>query len=110
MPSTRTSATGEPRQRRPDLCGRKDHELEEIFVPALGMAMEEATLLEWLKQPGDTITPGDPIAVIETDKSTIEIEAESAGILGAHLYEAGTAVPVGTPITHVLEATDLEPE
>lgn len=81
--------------------------MEEIFVPALGMAMEEATLIEWLKQPGDTVSAGDAVAVVDTDKSTIEIEAETDGILGPHLYEVGSAVPVGAPITHVLPGTDV---
>jgi pyruvate/2-oxoglutarate dehydrogenase complex dihydrolipoamide acyltransferase (E2) component len=76
--------------------------MEEIFVPALGMAMEEATLVEWLRQPGDAIAAGDLIAVIDTDKSTVEIEAETAGTLGPHLFEAGATVPVGTAIAHVL--------
>lgn len=76
--------------------------MEEIFVPALGMAMEEATLVEWLRQPGDAIAAGDLIAVIDTDKSTVEIEAETAGTLGPHLFEAGSTVPVGTAIAHVL--------
>jgi pyruvate/2-oxoglutarate dehydrogenase complex dihydrolipoamide acyltransferase (E2) component len=80
--------------------------VEEIFVPALGMAMEEATLVEWLKQPGDPVNPGDAVAVVDTDKSTIEIEAETAGVLGQHLYEIGSAVPVGVAITHVLSGTD----
>jgi pyruvate dehydrogenase E2 component (dihydrolipoamide acetyltransferase) len=80
--------------------------VEEIFVPALGMAMEEATLVEWLKQPGDPIDAGDAVAVVDTDKSTIEIEAETAGVLGQHLFEVGSAVPVGVAITHVLSETD----
>lgn len=80
--------------------------MEEIFVPALGMAMEEATLLEWVKQPGDPVAAGDVVAVVETDKSTIEIEAESAGKLGPHLFEAGSVVPVGTAIAHILDGPD----
>jgi len=80
--------------------------VEEIFVPAVGMALEEATLVEWLKQPGDVVGAGDAVAVVDTDKSTIEIEAETNGVLGPHLYEVGAAVPVGSPITHVLADTD----
>lgn len=80
--------------------------MEEIFVPALGMAMEEATLVEWLKQPGDAVSAGDAVAVVDTDKSTIEIEAETDGVLGPHLFAVGAAVPVGTPITHVLAGPD----
>jgi pyruvate dehydrogenase E2 component (dihydrolipoamide acetyltransferase) len=80
--------------------------VEEIFVPALGMAMEEATMVEWLKQPGDTVSAGEAVAVVDTDKSTIEIEAETDGVLGPHLFEVGAAVPVGTPITHVLPVAE----
>lgn len=77
--------------------------MEEIFVPALGMAMEEATLVEWLKHPGDAVSAGDVLAVVDTDKATIDIEAETTGTLGPHLFPAGAAVPVGSAITHVLE-------
>jgi len=83
--------------------------MEEIFIPALGMAMEEATLVEWLKQPGDAVAAGDPVAVIETDKSTLDVEAESAGTLGPHLFEAGGPVPVGAVITHVLADGEAAP-
>jgi pyruvate dehydrogenase E2 component (dihydrolipoamide acetyltransferase) len=76
--------------------------MEEIFIPALGMAMEEATLVEWLRQPGDAIASGDIVAVVDTDKSTIDIEAEADGTLGPHLFEAGTSVPVGVAIAHIL--------
>lgn len=77
--------------------------MEEIFIPATGMAMEEAELLQWLKQPGDTIAVGDPIATIETDKVTVDIEAETAGVLDAHLVTAGTLVAAGVVITRVLQ-------
>jgi pyruvate/2-oxoglutarate dehydrogenase complex dihydrolipoamide acyltransferase (E2) component len=49
--------------------------MEEIFVPALGMAMDNAMLLEWLKQPGDAVNAGDVVAVIETDKTTLDLPA-----------------------------------
>jgi pyruvate dehydrogenase E2 component (dihydrolipoamide acetyltransferase) len=76
--------------------------VEEIFVPALGMAMEEATLVDWLKQPGDTIDVGDVIAEIETDKSTLELSATTSGRLGAHRASAGAMVAVGSTVTVVL--------
>ena len=42
--------------------------MEEIFVPALGMAMDNAVLLEWTKQPGDQVNAGEAVAVIETKR------------------------------------------
>ena len=78
--------------------------MEEIFVPALGMAMEQAILVEWLKQPGDPVEAGEDIALIETDKSTVELTATTSGHLGAHRFEAGANVPVGSTITEVLAA------
>jgi len=76
--------------------------VEEIFIPALGMAMEEATLTEWVKQPGDVIAAGDVIALVETDKVILDVQAETAGVLGPHLFSSGAVLPVGTVITHVL--------
>jgi pyruvate dehydrogenase E2 component (dihydrolipoamide acetyltransferase) len=78
--------------------------VEEIFVPALGMAMEQAILVEWLKEPGDPVAAGDDIALIETDKSTVELTATTSGHLGEHRFEAGANVPVGSTITEVLTA------
>ena len=56
--------------------------MEEIFVPALGMAMSEAVLLAWLKEPGDAVDAGEVIAEVETDKSVLEISASAARRLG----------------------------
>ena len=46
--------------------------MEEIFVPASGMAMEEALLVEWLKEPGASVEAGECVALVETDKTTVE--------------------------------------
>lgn len=82
--------------------------MEEIFVPALGMAMEEATLIEWIKAPGDRVEPGDPVAEIETDKSTLELAATTAGTLGIHRAEPGAVVEVGATIAVVLAEGESE--
>lgn len=82
--------------------------MEEIFVPALGMAMDNAVLLEWLKQPGDSINVGDAVAVIETDKTTMEIAAETSGVLGKHRYAINDEVPAGNTITVVLSPGEVE--
>jgi pyruvate dehydrogenase E2 component (dihydrolipoamide acetyltransferase) len=80
--------------------------MEEIFIPATGMAMEDAELVAWLKNPGDAVAAGDPIATIETDKVTVDIEAETAGILDVHLVDAGSVVGAGVVITRVLHEGD----
>ena len=82
--------------------------MEEIFVPALGMAMDNAMLLEWLKQPGDVVNAGDVVAVIETDKTTLDLPAETSGVLGKHRYAANTEVPVGNTIAVVLAPGEVE--
>ena len=53
-----------------------------ILMPALSPTMEEGTLAKWLKAEGDTVSAGDIIAEIETDKATMEFEAVDEGILG----------------------------
>src|SRR5690606_14741040 len=67
-------------------------------MPQLGFDMQEGTLVRWLKQPGDAVQRGEPIAEIETDKAVIEIEAFESGTLTKLLVEEGTTVPVGEPI------------
>jgi pyruvate dehydrogenase E1 component beta subunit len=75
-----------------------------ILMPALSPTMEEGTLAAWLKKEGDTITSGDIIAEIETDKATMEFEAVDEGILGRILVPQGTSgVKVNTPIAVLLE-------
>jgi len=73
----------------------------EVTIPALGVAMESAVLVAWLKRPGDRVEADEPIAEIETDKSTIELVAPVAGFIGAHRYEAGATIPVGVTIALV---------
>ena len=82
--------------------------MEEIFVPALGMAMSEAVLLAWLKEPGDAVEAGEVIAEVETDKSVLEISASAAGRLGAHRVAAGESVAVGATVTVVLADGESE--
>ncbi|MGB1026741.1 MAG: pyruvate dehydrogenase complex E1 component subunit beta, partial [Rhodospirillaceae bacterium] len=76
----------------------------EILMPALSPTMEEGTLAKWLKSEGDTVSAGDVIAEIETDKATMEFEAVDEGILGKILITAGSqGVKVNTPIGVLLE-------
>ncbi|MCE8420887.1 pyruvate dehydrogenase complex E1 component subunit beta [Rhodovulum sulfidophilum] len=76
----------------------------EILMPALSPTMEEGTLAKWLVKEGDTVTAGDILAEIETDKATMEFEAVDEGIMGKILIAAGTeGVKVNTPIAVLVE-------
>lgn len=76
----------------------------EIFMPALSPTMEEGTLASWLVKEGDTVTSGDVIAEIETDKATMEVESIDDGTVAKILVDAGTdGVPVGQIIAVLAE-------
>ncbi len=75
----------------------------EVQVPVLGESITEATVGEWLKQPGDAVALDEPIASLETDKVAIEVPAPVAGILGEHIAKAGDTVSVGAVITVINE-------
>jgi pyruvate dehydrogenase E2 component (dihydrolipoamide acetyltransferase)/2-oxoglutarate dehydrogenase E2 component (dihydrolipoamide succinyltransferase) len=66
-----------------------------ITMPQLGMAQDSGLLVAWRKAPGDQVTAEDVLFEVETDKSTMEVEAGRAGWLAATLAEAGEEVPVG---------------
>ncbi|MEO1139172.1 MAG: pyruvate dehydrogenase complex E1 component subunit beta [Pseudomonadota bacterium] len=76
----------------------------EILMPALSPTMEEGTLAKWLVKEGDTVSSGDILAEIETDKATMEFEAVDEGTIGKILVAEGTeAVKVNTAIAVLLE-------
>ena len=75
----------------------------EVLMPALSPTMTEGTLANWLKKEGDTVSSGDILAEIETDKATMEVEAVDEGVLGRILVPDGTeGVAVNTPIAILL--------
>ena len=71
---------------------------ELISMPKLGFDMAEGLLQEWLKKTGDGVTQGETLAVIETDKASVEVPAFRSGVLLKILVEAGASVPIGAPI------------
>lgn len=83
--------------------------MRDVTIPALGMAMTEALLMTWLKQPGDTVAEGEPIAEIETDKATMDLESPATGLLGRHLFDVGALVPIASPVCRILEVGEVEP-
>ncbi|MFA5964652.1 MAG: 2-oxoglutarate dehydrogenase complex dihydrolipoyllysine-residue succinyltransferase [Sphingomonas sp.] len=77
----------------------------EVKVPVLGESITEATLGEWLKQPGDKVALDEPVASLETDKVSIEVGSPVAGVMGPHAVQVGDTVEVGAMIA-TIEAGD----
>jgi 2-oxoglutarate dehydrogenase E2 component (dihydrolipoamide succinyltransferase) len=67
----------------------------EIRVPTLGESVTEATIAQWYKKPGEAVSMDEPLCELETDKVTIEVPAQSAGVLEEILFEEGATVEVG---------------
>lgn len=72
-----------------------------IVLPNLGFGMEEGRLLRWLKQPGEVVRKGDPIAEIESDKTNVELEATVDGVLAEVMFPADTVVSVGAVLARI---------
>ena len=73
----------------------------EVKVPTLGESVTEATLGEWLKQPGEAVAVDEPIASLETDKVAVEVPAPIAGIMGEQVVQPGATVEVGAVIARI---------
>ena len=84
--------------------------MAEVIMPKMGDAMEEGTLLKWLKGEGDEVEEGEPIAEIETDKASMEIEAEDSGTLHEIIAQEGQDVPVGEAIAVILGEGEEPPD
>ncbi|MEZ4668226.1 MAG: dihydrolipoamide acetyltransferase family protein [Anaerolineae bacterium] len=82
---------------------------KEVIMPALGMAQETGRLLQWLKSEGENVTKGEPLMEIETDKTTVEIEAPASGVLANVTAQVGDDVPVGQPIAIILAPGETAP-
>lgn len=83
--------------------------MQTIIMPKMGDAMEEGTLVRWLKQEGDTVQEGEPIAEIATDKATVEIEAPTSGVLRGIRVAENAVVPVNTPLAYILQPGESLP-
>lgn len=80
--------------------------MSDFTMPSLGADMESGTLLEWLVNPGDQVHRGDLMAVVDTDKSAVEIESFVDGTVERLLVEPGTRVPVGAPLAVLTGAAE----
>jgi len=74
---------------------------QEVKVPTLGESVAEATIGQWLKQPGEAVALDEPIVSLETDKVAIDVGAPAAGVLSAQLAAVGDTVVVGAVIATI---------
>src|SRR5204863_9011531 len=77
--------------------------------PALEMAQETGKIISWLKKAGDTITKGEPLLEVETDKAVVEIEATADGVLAGIKSHEGDVVPVGVTIAWIVAPGEKPP-
>jgi pyruvate dehydrogenase E2 component (dihydrolipoamide acetyltransferase) len=82
----------------------------EFFMPTLGMNQETGKIIEWLVGEGQDVSKGQPIMVVETDKSTVELEAPATGKLVNVTAKDGDEVPVGQVIALILKEGEAVPE
>ena len=80
----------------------------EIRVPTLGESVTEATIAQWYKKPGDAVAIDEPLCELETDKVTIEVPAQSAGVLAEVTVAEGETVEVGALLGSIGEGTGKE--
>jgi pyruvate dehydrogenase E2 component (dihydrolipoamide acetyltransferase) len=78
--------------------------MTDVLMPRLSDTMEEGVLSQWVKHEGDQIRKGDVLAVIETDKAAMDMEAYDEGVLARILVREGASVPIGTPIAVIGDA------
>jgi pyruvate dehydrogenase E2 component (dihydrolipoamide acetyltransferase) len=88
-----------------------DHEgvfmAKEVFMPALGIAQETGTLLTWHKRPGEMVSKGELLMTVATDKSDVDIEASTSGVLGQVTANEGDEIPVGQVIALLLTEEEV---
>src|SRR2546421_12105481 len=75
----------------------------QVVMPKLSPTMEEGQVARWLKKEGDKVSMGEPLAEIDTDKATMEMQALSNGVLIKILVNEGESAPLGEPIAIVGE-------
>jgi len=79
-------------------------------LPKLGMNQEEGEIVSWLVSEGDSVTEGQPIVEIETDKATVELEASASGVLARIVHGEGDIVPINGVIAVILAPGEAMPD
>src|SRR6186713_1899173 len=77
-----------------------------IVVPELGESVVEARVAKWLKKQGDTVTAGEPLVELETEKIDLEVSADRAGVLANIKHQEGADVKVGEVLAVLEESTN----
>lgn len=80
-----------------------------IRIPAVGQTASDVTVISWLRAAGDRVAAGDPVAIVETDKTEIEVESPSDGIIGVLRLREGDSERPGTLMVYVLGEGEAEP-
>jgi pyruvate dehydrogenase E2 component (dihydrolipoamide acetyltransferase) len=83
--------------------------IRDIFMPALSSTMTEGKIVSWLKSPGDKVSKGETVLIVESDKADMDVESFYDGYLATILVEAGSEAPVGEAIALIAE-TEAEIE
>lgn len=84
--------------------------MPDVIMPKMGDAMEAGVLSTWLKQEGDRVEAGEALAEIDTDKATVELEAEDSGTLHRLVAREGDEIPVGDPVAVILAEGEEPPD
>ncbi len=79
----------------------------QVILPALGMSQETGIIVRWLKAEGEEVAKGEPLAEVETDKATVEIEAPASGVLASVTGTAGVEIPVGQVIASIVAPGEI---
>ena len=81
----------------------------QVTMPLLGLTMEEGTITEWLKHEGDTVAKEEPLFIVETDKSAVEVGAPASGVLSQIIVQVGQTAPVSAPIAVIAQPGEAVP-
>ena len=81
----------------------------EVVMPQLGLSMDSGRIVEWIKNTGDRVEPGDLLLAIESDKSTVDVETVESGILHIVLEKEAGDIPVGEIIAYLLAEGEAPP-
>ena len=82
----------------------------EVILPKQDIQMESGTILQWLKQEGGAVQQEEPLYVMETDKTTVEVASPAAGVLASILRKEGETVPVGEVVAIIRTAAAAAPK
>src|SRR5205085_1975256 len=80
--------------------------LVDLVMPKLGESIMEATILKWLKKPGDSVAQDETVLEIATDKVDSEVPSTAAGVIEEILYKENDVVPIGKVIARIKVAAD----